>query len=256
MMKKAFYYMFSDNKFYKKALTFFVYVTLLMYCSFFSITGCNGTISLNFIHYIIIALTLLFGYSICEGYKIAIIKSINNVNENLHPLPILNLKKDFVIGIKYLISILIFSVPFFCIMGAFLFASGFAIGVYMPRTLINISGILFVLSVFAYCVYLSCFLPASLSIYANTNSIWSFYKYEEVFNLVVSNKMEYAKSALMYFILSMVVKACYRIYLFTNNKPLYFLFIALLVLSCIITYLYFVMSYVVAKIDKNITKQQ
>jgi len=248
-MKKAFNYMFLDNKFYKKAAIFFIYTIILLYCSIF---GCKGTISLNFLNYIMISLVILFGYSIFEGYKIAIIKALNDINESMPVLPTLNLKKDCILGIKYLISLLIFSIPFFCVIGAFGFTVGFASIMSMPNLLINISCISLILSILFYIIYLICFLPASILIYANTNSIWSFYKFEEIFKLISGNRKEYIKSALMYFIFGIVVEECYRICLYVSNKSLILLIIALFILACIITYLCFAMSYIIAKVSKRL----
>ena len=55
-MKKAFNYMFLDNKFYKKATIFLIYTILLLYCSIFS---CKETILLKFPNYIVLALIIL-----------------------------------------------------------------------------------------------------------------------------------------------------------------------------------------------------
>lgn len=250
-MKKAFNYMFLDSKYYKKAAIFLIYIILLLYCSIFSLTGCNDTISLKIFNYIIITSIVLFGYSIVEGYKIAVMKSINIGNENIQVLPMLNMKKDFVIGIKYLISLLIFSIPFFCIIGTFGFAIGFAPMLNMPNEIIYTSGILFIISILAYIIYLICFLPASIAIFSETNSIWSFYMFEEVFNLVFANKKEYAKSAFLYFILGIIIEECYRICLITSKKSMILLFIVIFVLACIISYVCFVMSYVIAKINEK-----
>lgn len=247
-MKKAFNYMFLDSKYYKKAAIFFIYTIILLYCS---ILGCKGTITLKFLNYIVITLVALFGYSILEGYKIAVMKSINIGNENIQVLPMLNIKKDFVIGIKYLISLLILSIPFFCVIGAFGFVIGFAPILNMPNEIIYTSGILFIISILAYIIYLICFLPASIAIFSETNSIWSFYMFEEVFNLVFANKKEYAKSAFLYFILGIIIEECYRICLITSKKSMILLFIVIFVLACIISYVCFVMSYVIAKINEK-----
>ena len=250
-MKKAFNYMFSDNQFYKKGFLFLIYIILLLYCSIFSLTGCNDTISLKIFNYIIITSIVLFGYSIVEGYKIAVMKSINIGNENIQVLPMLNIKKDFVIGIKYLISLLILSIPFFCIIGAFGFTAGFAPMLNMPNLIIYASGTMLILSILAYIMYLICFLPATIAIFAETNSIWSFYKFKEIFKLASVNKKEYIKSALVYFILGLVIEECYRMCLILNNKTSILLLITLLIAGIVITYLSFVMSYIVAKINKN-----
>ncbi len=248
-MKNAFNYMFSDNQFDKKGFLFLIYVILLVYCSIFSLTSCNGTISLNFFNYIIITLIVLFGYSIFEGYKIAVIKSINIGNESIHVLPMLNIKKNFVIGIKYLISLLIFSIPFFCIIGAFGFLVGFAPMLDMPNEIIYTSSILLIISMLTYIIYLICFLPASITIFSETNSIWSFYMFEDIFNLAFANKKIYAKSAFLYFILGIIIEECYRICLITSKQSMILLFIVTFVLACIISYVCFVMSYVIAKIN-------
>ena len=250
-MKNSFNYMFFDNRFYKKVFLFLIYTILLVYCSIFSLTGCNNTTTLNFLSYIVITLIVIFGYSIFEGYKIAVIKSINISNENIQVLPMLNIKKDFIIGIKFLISFLIFSIPFICIIGAFGFTVGFATILNMPNLLIYTSSILFVLSMFAYIFYLICFLPATIAIFAETNSIWSFYKFEEIFKLVFFNKKIYFKSALVYLILGIIIEECYRICLILNSKLLVLFFIATLLSACIITYISIVMCYIVANISKN-----
>lgn len=247
-MKKAFNYMFLDNKFYKKAAIFFIYTIILLYSSIF---GCKGTITLNFSNYILITLITLFGYSIFEGYKIAIIKALNDRNKDMPILPILNLKKDFIIGIKYLIAFLIFSTPFYCIIGAFGFTAGFAQMLNMSNFIIYTSCILLILTIFAYIIYLIGFLPATIAIFAETNSIWSFYKLEEIFKLISGNKKEYIKSALMYFILGIIIEECYRICLITSKQSMILLFIAIFVLACIISYACFVMSYVIATINKK-----
>ena len=248
-MKESFNYMFFDNQFHKKAGLFLIYTILLVYCSIFSLTGCNNTIALNFLNYTIITLIILFGYSIFEGYKITVIKSINISNENLRVLPMLNIKKSFILGIKFLISFLIFSIPFFCVIGAFGFTAGFSSVLNMPNLLIYTSNALIVLSISAYIIYLICFLPATIVIFAETNSIWSFYKFEEIFKLVFLNKKIYFKSAIVYLILGIIIEESYRICLILNNKPIV-LFFALLISACIITYLTFVMCHIVAKINK------
>lgn len=250
-MKKSFNYMFFDNQFHKKGFLFLIYTIILVYCSIFSLTGCNNTITLNFLNYTIITLIVIFGYSIFEGYKITVIKSINISNENIQVLPMLNIKKDFIIGIKYLISFLIFSTPFFCVIGAFGFTVGFATTLNMPSLLIYTSSILLVLSILAYIVYLIYFLPATIAIFAATNSIWSFYKFEEIFKLVFLNKKKYIKSALMYLILGIIIEESYRICLISNSKSLVIFFITTLLSACIITYIAFIMCHIVAKINNN-----
>ena len=249
-MKESFNYMFFDNQFHKKAGLFLIYTILLVYCSIFSLTGCNNTIALKFLNYTIITLIILFGYSVFEGYKITVIKSINISNENLRVLPMLNIKKSFILGIKFLISFLIFSIPFFCVIGAFGFTAGFTSILNMPNLLIYTSSILLVLSISAYIIYLICFLPATIAIFAETNSIWNFYKFEKIFKLVFLNKKIYFKSALVYSILGIIIEECYRICLILNNKPIV-LFFAILISACIITYLTFVMCHIVTKISKN-----
>ena len=248
-MKNAFNYMILDNKFYKKAIVFFIYIILLLYCSVF---GSKGIITLNFFNDIVIMVILLFGYSIFEGYKIAIIKMLNNINENIPILPTLNLKKDCIIGIKYLISLSIFSIPVFCVIAAFSFVVGFVSMLSMPILLINIAGILLVLTILIYIIYLIYCLPATIFIYANTNSIWSFYRFGEIFNLIAINKKEYTKSAILYFILGLLIRICFIMYIIACNKSLILLIIALFILTCIITYLTFTMSYIVAKVNRNI----
>ena len=250
-MKESFNYMFFDNQFHKKAGLFLIYTILLIYCSIFSLTGCNNTIALNFLNYTIITLIVLFGYSVFEGYKITVIKSINISKENLQVLPMLNIKKSFILGIKFLISFLIFSIPFFCVIGAFGFTAGFATTLNMPSLLIYISSILLVLSISAYIIYLICFLPATIAIFAETNSIWNFYKFEKIFKLVFLNKKIYFKSALVYSILGIIIEESYRICLILNSKSLVISFIATLLSACIITYIAFIMCHIVAKINNN-----
>ena len=247
-MKKAFNYMFLDNKFYTKATIFCIYIILLLYCSIFA---CNGIIPLKFPYNIILILFVLFGHSVSEGYKITIIKSTMNIDEKVSILPIINLKKNFIIGIKYLIALLIFSIPFYFVIGAFGFTVGFATMLNMPIVLINLSNILLIISTLVYLIYLICFLPATILIYANSNSIWSFYKFNEIFKLFAINKKEYVKTVLIYYILGIIMEECYRISLIMCNKNIVLLCVALLLSGYIITYLIFVTSFLIARINKN-----
>ena len=251
-MKKAFSYMFSDNKFYPKAFLFLVYVIFLVYCSVFSFSSGNGQVVIPFLNYIYVTLFMFLGYSIFEGYKINTIKSLSTENENLSVLPILNLKKDLIIGFKFLISFLIFSIPFLCIIGALGFITGFASMFKIANLLIGSSGILLILSILLYVIYLTCFLPASILVFAKTNSVWSFYKFEEMFKIASTNKKEYAKSAFMYLILGILTEECYRACLIFNNKPLILFLFVLFISACVVTYMFFIMCYFVAKINKDI----
>lgn len=248
-MKKAFSYMFSDNGFCKKAFLFLIYTVLLLYCSNFSLTHSGGKIVLNLYNYLFVFLVFIFGCSISEGYKIAIIKSLDEENKKFVILPILNLKKNFILGFKYLISILCFSMPFLCVTGALGFVVGYASVLNMPSILINTASILIILLLLVYSIYLLAFLPASIQVFAKTSSIWSFYKFEDVFQLIFVDFKKYIKLALLYFVLGILIEEVYRISLILNNQTGLFL-LSLVLLSAIITYTHFVMSYIIASIGK------
>lgn len=248
-MKKAFSYMFSDNGFYKKAFLFLIYIVLLLYCSNFSLSHDEAKIVLNLYNYLFVFIVFIFGCSISEGYKITIIKSLDDENKKFTILPILNLKKNFILGFKYLISLLCFSMPFFCIIGALGFVAGYAYVLNMPSILINIASVLLIVILLVYFIYLLAFLPVSIRLFAKTGSIWSFYKFEDIFQLIFVDSKKYIKLALLYFVLGILIEEACRINLVLNNQASLFL-LSLVLLSAIITYTHFVMSYIIASIGK------
>ena len=103
---------------------------------------------------------------------------------------------------------------------------------------------------FAYIIYLICFLPANIIIFTKTNCIWSFYKFEEIFKLVSINKKEYIKTAIMFLILGIAIEECYRVSLILNSQSIILFLLISFLMASIITYLTFVVCYVVARIKQ------
>ena len=106
-MLKAFNYIFKDNNLVQKSLWYFIWITLFMFvtCDFVSL-------SKNILHLFLLLTITIIIESVISGYQIAIIKSLDN-NSNFNLIPYFNLKKNFILGIKFLASTFMFNFIFY-----------------------------------------------------------------------------------------------------------------------------------------------
>ena len=113
-MKEAFIYMFKDNCFWKKAITyFFVSFIACLFISYSQINTCSGmcpvaskptVISVNSISPIIYQLIGIFINMIVAGYFLSSIKAITSQTSNI-VLPFFSFRNNFVKGFKFNLSV-------------------------------------------------------------------------------------------------------------------------------------------------------
>lgn len=246
-MKKAFNYMFLDNKLFSKT-KLLLFITVLPLCMYSINIQSFG---FNVFKCICITLLCLISFAMIEGYKLSIVKFLDTTSSPIvFPAP--NYKKILASGLKYIVALAILMVPLSLIFFAFTFAY---INVYslFPETPIkNILGILCLLSIVFYVASVLYFIPAGILVYLKTNSVWSFYKFEEILAIIFSNFKNYTKFAIVYFLLTLVVDITIElIHIATNNSLFGLVWILLVPVSFVIVYFNIVMSYIIVKIKEQ-----
>ena len=242
-MKKAFSYMFLDNKLHTKIFGV-LFMLLIIFCMnsvvcFYS----NGNLWLIFLA----GVFGFIGYILLEGYKISIIKFLDTSSEKI-VFPIIGLKKMFTIGSRYVLSFLIFSIPLFCIVFAFAYAwvlSSMTIG---AELLIFILGFLAVLSII-FCLFcMTIIVPAATLVFLKTNDIWSFYKFEEIFVIISVNPKKYVKYSIVIFLLDAIWGGLFELTNIVSYNSLLLSFVLIIPILLIVLYVNFVNSYLIAKL--------
>lgn len=186
-MKEAFTYMFKDNKFMQKALTYlgmvFVANIAIMFSKMFA-PGCqNCTPEPKYYLCAILGALLMI---IPQGYVVSCIKSFIDQKENI-VIPFLNLKKNFVDGFKYCLSILILSLVFGLSMGVMTLVIAIIASITGLKFLIVILGLVF----FVLLILLMFYTVAFIWIFANKCWVTSFLKWKKAVELVSKNKKSY-----------------------------------------------------------------
>ena len=242
-MKKAFSYMFLDNKLHTK-LFCVLFLLLIVFCvnsiiSFYS----NGNLWLIFLA----SVFGFIGYILLEGYKISIIKFLDTSSEKI-VFPIIGLKKMFTIGSRYVLSFLIFSIPLFCIVFAFAYAGVLSSMTIGAELLIFILGFLAVLSII-FCLFcIISIVPAATLVFLKTNSIWSFYKFEEIFVIISVNPKKYVKYSIVIFLLDVIWGGLFELTNIVSYNSLLLSFVLIIPILLIVLYVNFVNSYLIAKL--------
>ena len=243
-MQKTFSYMFLDNQFYKKAGLFFIYITTILYCTIFK----SNVYSLS--TFIVACLIIPLATSIVEGYNISTIKSINVSNRNFYVLPFLNLKKDFIYGLKYFIALFWIHLFFTTVISIPAFITGFSPFMSNPNNTLTIIGIIFTtLFIIIYAVFNICIEPACKLLFSRTNNIWCFYQFEEILKIVFLNKAHYFLSIIMNFIITVLTALAISFLIKTTKSNVIWGMITLVGASLMITYFNYVKSYLIAHLD-------
>ena len=245
-MKKAFGYMFLDNKLYSKIFNI-LFVFLIVLCSQFTLNFYNvgklglilGTGLIAFVWYILL-----------EGYKISIIKFLDTSSEKI-VFPVISLKKMFTNGFRYFVSFLIFSIPLFCIVFAFAYAWALSSMTIGSELLDFVLGCLFVLVVIFHLFCMISIVPAATLVFLKTNSIWSFYKFEEIFALVSANLKKYIKYAIVIFLLDAIWAGVFELTHIVSNNSLLLSFVLIIPILFIVLYLILINSYLIAELKNH-----
>lgn len=241
-MEKAFTYMFKDSMIAEKALYYFVIAFGVDYLIKMSVFYANNDYS-----WIYVLLALIFAFILYlpfYGYLISCIKAIMTQSDNI-VLPCLNFCKNFILGLKFMLSGLIVGILFFLISALFLFMPVFLLFVIKGAlgVILFIFGVLIVLfSIIALTVYT----PAFVCIFAKNEWITSFFRFPRATILIKNAPGQYFISLLVYIGIAMIAGVADAIAsLMTGNIVL--MIAGSLISAAIATIVVFVTSYIVAK---------
>lgn len=159
------------------------------------------------------------------------------------------MKKDFITGLKFVCALLIYLLPFYCIIGACGFGFGFGSMTIFAPSFVKISLMLLIMAVLCTIVLYSLILPASILVFVKTNSLWSFYKFEEIFNIIKSHKTKYIKAVIIMFVCGFIIDLLITytgILCIKYDIKLLWLFIIPSIMSA---YFFYVLNYLVTDIE-------
>lgn len=246
-MKKSFSYMFLDNKLHTKIFDV-LFVLLIVFCTHFVVNFySNGNLWLIFLA----GLFGFVGFILLDCYKLSNIKFLDTSSEKI-VFPIIGLKKMIANGLKYIVAFLIFSIPLSCIVFAFTFSWILTLTTFGSNLLTWILGCLFVLSVIFYLFCMTIIVPAATLVFLKTNSIWSFYKFEEIFVIVSANLKKYVKYAIVIFLLDAIFYGLFELMNVINKDSLMLSFVLIIPILLIVLYITLINSYLIAELKTNL----
>lgn len=248
-MKKAFTYIFDDNKIIPKftLLSIFVFISLIV--SVYTPLEYKNCLFLGWQNYLILSILGCLIFLLIEGYKLSIIKALTTTKE-CKILPLLNLKKSLILGVKYIIAQVLFFIPTFCLILVFGTIVGFTNVI--PLGVINfISLVLLLLILVLYGLYMLYFTPAIVHIFLENTNCLAFYKFEEIFSIAFKEKKKYLACVGLNFVCAILIEEIYRITFMVFNNINQFSIILLFMFAVIVTYLLLVKSYIIASAGKK-----
>lgn len=238
-MANAFNYMFKDNKYWQKALVLasIVFLSELNSNTANMYKGCCMAPSKEY--YILnILSTLIKMFAL--GYSFTCIKALCEQKDN-YVLPFINLKNNFILGIKNYIAILFISAIGYVLVftGYFIEAPFIVLYIY-----IAISSILML-------IYMTFYMMPCSWIFAKTGSVTSYLRLKQATQLIMTNKSTYWKAIAMFVLLAIITGipevAISRLCMsFVDSKIVYNL-IDSSVAAIISAYPAFVIFFIVAK---------
>lgn len=200
MFKKAYTYMFHDNKILQKFCTVLPFLIIAIVIAYHLESTKPGTVS----YYLIFALSMFFGMFL-NGYAINCIKSviIQEKNENI-VLPYLT-HKSFITGFKFLIT------SFLCGLAVFAFALVLLLVLTIPIILFatpSLHAIVTGLFIAAFIVLAVLFTPALMLIFSHTEELTSFLRIPTAVK-IIKKSSRYFLVFLLTIINSVIIGASY-----------------------------------------------
>ncbi len=249
-MKKAFTYMFDDEFFKVKAGIFYVFLALATYCSIFLLCDSRNEYSMGRNAFVIVsAINFLLNYCLIWGYLISVIRAKEQIT-SAENLPVISLKRDLLSGIKYMFAYFLYILPLQLIIMALCFNTGLSVGI-GSQTYFNVSLALSVICAILIWLWIVFIMPASTLVFSKTNSVWSFYKFEEVFKIISDNKKRYFASAMMFFLFCFLV-GIFNILISILCIKYHYEYICLFLISAVLyVYLSYVISYIIANLGNK-----
>lgn len=243
-MKKAFNYMFKDNLFGQKALTYFIFAfagTFLL-----NIGNSLQTTKLVMFSFIFLTLGSIIMFIPC-GYVINSIKALIEQNENF-VLPRFSYKRNFITGFKLMVAIVILSLV--CGIGlAILSIITAVISALLSAKIVAYIGIsLLFIAVILLILYYTIALNR---IFATTEAWASFLQFKKATELIKRAPGTYNKGVGLFVLVNLLSGIISGILLILFGRGLFGIAAATLVSVIISTYVVFVNIYLVAKSIKD-----
>ena len=257
-MREAFSYMFKDNKYKNKALTYFVFAMIANFCSIYANTfapSCSGvgchveqTISPEAARWLFLGVIISL---IPLGYHFSCIKALIEQKENF-VLPNFNLIKNFVQGLKYFFNI---------ILAVIVYGLGFAIVAILLAIIASLTGLkvlsLMLLAIISILLFagFSILSLAFFWIFANTGWLTTLFRVQRAYNLVKTNRSTYWLALGLMILLGIVVGLVSIVApilgAFTGSSIAASLIAAFLI-SILAAYTTFVSAFIIAKAVKPV----
>lgn len=242
-MKEAFSYMFKDNKYPQKALTYFGLIFLanfaVMYAKLFAPACPNCQASPEYPLWTFIGFILMI---LPMGYGITCVKSLIEQKENFI-IPFFNFKNSLITGLKYTLAIIFTGLAIglgFSILGGIL---GVIAGMFQLKALLFV----FIIAAIAFFLCFIFYISALLWIFACKGWLTSFFRWGKAFQLLSKNPKNYWKAFGLVLLVSIVSGTIANLIPVSN---LLTAIIAAVISSALASYTIFVWSYLNAKAIK------
>ena len=250
-MLRAFNYMFKDNMFRGKYISYylcvFAYLFLTQLQNIFKITRPSlEQIGIS----LLIAIISVFVFMLMMGYQMNSINALTKQEGNFI-LPFFNFKKVLVKGAKYWAAIFLFSTAIALFLSITGIINGILAGIFASKVLL--------ISLFSICalIVLTVFVFYTLPfnwIYANSDNIFSFFKFKTATQLMMKDKKRYFSylgMAIVTIILGTITTFVTTVVL-GDSKNILFMAIACVVNALVSTYFGFVNMFLTANaIEEN-----
>lgn len=245
-MKKALTYIFSDKKLYTQINVLLLLMLLIQSLYLILLNINSDIINLKFLQAVLLSIITTAGCTLLEGYQIYILKFINTNSQEI-VLPLFNTKKIFILGIKYVIALTIFSIPLFCIFFGFTNALGIAYA-FMQNWVIYLTGSLALLSTIIYLILGIYYVPAATLLFCKTNNIWCFYRFSDAFKIIKHSPKKYIKYATICFVFTLIIDIILGLISFLSKETQLLAWVCIIPMCLLIIYLKLTMTYFLAKI--------
>ena len=243
-MKEAFNFMFKDNMLKKKALIvlLFLFIANLLTNIASTIAPPKGAApSLTYTILAILGMLFLF---IPNGYGITCVKSFIEQKENI-VLPFLNIKNNFILGLKQAIAILIAVLLLGIGITATTIVFSLIFGLVKLESLVAIIAPILVFLVIITFVYYSL---GFSYIFATTENLTSFLQFKKANEMIKPVKKQYLLTLLLMVILSIVTGIISAVVMsLVGNIGIVGLVLSTLISSIVSIYFLYVYSFLVSR---------
>lgn len=199
-MKKAFYYMFKDTETFKKTyilLLFLLASNLVINFSnilhtFIPVLNTNWQDSMfdpiwNWVYVLLsfVSITLMF---IPNGYALSLIKSLSN-QENNFILPEMNMKQNFLKGLKVAVGFGLIYLLFVVVASLFLTASAIITIAFSNQILLSLTAVMILITLLVFLFYF----PIFNFMFAYKSNLLTFFRYMMATKIFTIDKKLYFK---------------------------------------------------------------